>query len=69
MPSKGSAAGGPWSFLYISFLCHVFPRVPQKVGGGGGGGRGGEENSLSPASLENGSGQVLSQESWWAVLG
>lgn len=32
-------------------------------------GVGGEENSLSPASLENGSGQVLSQESWWAVLG
>lgn len=36
---------------------------------GRGGGAGGEENSLSPASLENGSGQVLSQESWWAVLG
>lgn len=65
MPSKGSAAGAHGPSFISAFYAMYFPGFSRKSEVGGGG----EENSLSPAFLENGSGQVLSQESWWAVLG
>lgn len=52
--------GESGAFVSISVFCVLyilgFPRKGRK------------ENSLPPASLENGCRPVLSQESWWAVL-